>query len=613
MQNRQVLKEACYSKLEVDFTYIGATAIEDKLQRGVPDTIGQLTRYVCVCSWYWCVVCCVLLRMSPPPPFPFSLHSAGIRFWMCTGDKFSTALTISQTCNLKPRSNLLIPVEGYNVSDVASSLRTGIITAKTNGFIGRTQGAGAGSGSGRGGSAKSSVSVAGSAYGVRGPNGGTPAMTVIIRGKTLEVALEHCLTELSQLTLAATSVVCCRVTPKQKAELVKIVKQAGFLTLAIGDGGNDVSMIQEAHVGVGIRGKEGLQASRAADYVVVQFMTLQRLLLVHGRYSYYRTSLVAQYSFYKSFAFCFMQILYGFYSGFSGVSLFNSLCVAAYNALLFVPVVFFFVDKDVPEEYAMAHPEKYVVTQTGSYMTLRTMGLWFIRALVQAVLMTTMGLAIAKNSESDPYEVLGLMLFTTYLFVQDFTMLFELTCVTVYNIVSIFGLHMFANVAGVAMNRLGTASSLIDTGSFDATLNDPVFYFGNVLLIVLALLPVSAVRWYLQFFGWPFADYHRRRAAAANDSKPLPSRHSRHASSSAAGGGSAGARNGGGVETMNPFPSNASNSDSRRGSGFLLQNPSLSNPSARHALNSAAKAPRGDEGKASVASPSSVPPRPPPV
>ena len=174
---------------------------------------------------------------------------------------------------------------------------------------------------------------------------GTPqqGFTAIIRGTTLEPALEHHREDLSRLLLAASSVVCCRVTPKQKAELVKIVKDAGFMTLSIGDGGNDVSMIQEAHVGVGIRGKEGLQASRASDYTVVPFKSLRRLLLVHGRYSYYRTSLVAQYSFYKSFYFCLLQIGDGFVSGFAGVSLFNSLCVAAYNALLFVPVVFFFV------------------------------------------------------------------------------------------------------------------------------------------------------------------------------------------------------------------------------------------------------------------------------
>jgi phospholipid-translocating ATPase len=176
--------------------------------------------------------------------------------------------------------------------------------------------------------------------------------TVIVRGDTLEIALVDHKEKTAQLMMGATSAVCCRVTPKQKAELVKVVKDAGRMTLAIGDGGNDVSMIQEAHVGVGIKGKEGLQASRAADYVVAPFMSLQvsagrdvhvvrwpfrcivpvcahptsvtccsplclpcfadgsqRLLLIHGRYSYYRTSLVAQYSFYKSFLFCFLQVL----------------------------------------------------------------------------------------------------------------------------------------------------------------------------------------------------------------------------------------------------------------------------------------------------------------
>jgi hypothetical protein len=132
-----------------------------------------------------------------------------------------------------------------------------------------------------------------------------------------------CRERFGKLCRAADAVICCRVTPKQKADVVKLVKDSGSTTLAVGDGGNDVSMIQEAHVGVGIEGKEGLQAARAADYRVAQFMHLQRLLLIHGRYSYYRTCLVAQYSFYKSFCFCLCQVAFGFLSGFAGVSFFN--------------------------------------------------------------------------------------------------------------------------------------------------------------------------------------------------------------------------------------------------------------------------------------------------
>ncbi len=113
------------------------------------------------------------------------------------------------------------------------------------------------------------------AAGIAETKGKPQPYTVIVRGDTLEIAFVDHLGPLCTLMMGAMSAVCCRVTPKQKAQLVKVVKDAGHMTLAIGDGGNDVSMIQEAHVGVGIRGKEGLQASRAADYVVAPFMSLQ--------------------------------------------------------------------------------------------------------------------------------------------------------------------------------------------------------------------------------------------------------------------------------------------------------------------------------------------------
>lgn len=151
-----------------------------------------------------------------------------------------------------------------------------------------------------------------------GSAGLTP-YTLIVRGATLDVALTTLREKFGAVCLSADSVICCRVTPKQKGLLVKLVKDAGHLTLAIGDGGNDVAMIQEAAVGIGIRGKEGLQASRASDYQVPYFRALQRLLLIHGRYSYYRTCIVAQYSFYKSFLFCIMQIGFGFFSGYAGM------------------------------------------------------------------------------------------------------------------------------------------------------------------------------------------------------------------------------------------------------------------------------------------------------
>ena len=105
---------------------------------------------------------------------------------------------------------------------------------------------------------------------------------------------------------------------------------------------------------------------------------------MHGRYSYYRTALVAQYSFYKSFLFCVIQIGFGFFSVFAGVSLFNSLCVAAYNAVLFVPIVFFLVDRDIIQYTALSQPAAYRMCSEGTLMTARTMLAWLFRGLVRS-------------------------------------------------------------------------------------------------------------------------------------------------------------------------------------------------------------------------------------
>lgn len=105
------------------------------------------------------------------------------------------------------------------------------------------------------------------------------------------------------------SVLCCRVSPKQKAEMVNLIKDRNLetVTLAIGDGANDVNMITAAHVGVGILGVEGRQAARASDYSIAQFSFLKRLMFVHGRESYRKNSYVVCYNFYKNVLFVFPQ------------------------------------------------------------------------------------------------------------------------------------------------------------------------------------------------------------------------------------------------------------------------------------------------------------------
>ncbi len=123
---------------------------------------------------------------------------------------------------------------------------------------------------------------------------------------------DYLISRFYQVSSRCNSVICCRISPKQKAQMVEIVRREdkSLITLAIGDGANDVNMIKSAHVGVGIIGVEGNQASRAADYSISHFSALRRLLLVHGRESYRKNSFVVCYNFYKNVLLVMPQFWY---------------------------------------------------------------------------------------------------------------------------------------------------------------------------------------------------------------------------------------------------------------------------------------------------------------
>lgn len=125
----------------------------------------------------------------------------------------------------------------------------------------------------------------------------------------------------------ASVVLACRVSPKQKADIVTMVRssQPNAKTLAIGDGANDVNMITAAHVGIGISGLEGQQASRSADYSIGQFSFLIPLLFMHGRESYRRNAFLIIYMFYKNILFVMPQFWFGFWNVFSGQSIYDDL------------------------------------------------------------------------------------------------------------------------------------------------------------------------------------------------------------------------------------------------------------------------------------------------
>lgn len=143
----------------------------------------------------------------------------------------------------------------------------------------------------------------------------------------------------------ANSVICCRVSPKQKSDVVALAKRNGpWITLSVGDGANDVPMIMEAHIGVGIRGKEGSQAVRSADYAIGKFKFLQKLVMVHGRWGYRRVGVFICYYFYKNVILVFCELYFAFFNGYSGQIYFADWLPMLYNVFWTSwPCIFTFV------------------------------------------------------------------------------------------------------------------------------------------------------------------------------------------------------------------------------------------------------------------------------
>ncbi len=222
--------------------------------------------------------------------------------------------------------------------------------------------------------------------------GDTEELALIIDGKSLGFALEGETSEvLLELALMCKAVICCRVSPLQKALVVKLVKRnSSAILLAIGDGANDVSMIQAAHIGVGISGVEGLQAARSADVAISQFRFLKKLLLVHGAWSYQRVSKLVLYYFYKNIVLYMTQFWFSLYNNYSGQVAYESWTWLLYNIAFTVlpPFVIGVFDQFVSARMLDRYPQLYSLGQKNSFFTPVAFWQWvgnaFYHSLVSA-------------------------------------------------------------------------------------------------------------------------------------------------------------------------------------------------------------------------------------
>ncbi|XP_001603872.2 probable phospholipid-transporting ATPase VA isoform X2 [Nasonia vitripennis] len=455
-ENRERRLRESYTSLESHLTLLGATGIEDKLQAGVPEAMA-------------------------------SLVSAGIVVWVLTGDKPETAVNIAYSACLFTPAMQLLRLQARSKS-VAESLIHGHLEA-----IQRENAANAAAAAGE--SIPHELDPAERlAYRIGSPWQRQRAL--VVDGKTLTFILDprSGLTgPFLDLTRACSSVLACRATPLQKAYIVRVVKeQLRMRTLAIGDGANDVSMIQTADVGIGVSGREGTQAVMAADFSIARFPMLTRLLFVHGHWCYDRLSRMILYFFYKNATFVFLIFWYQLYCGFSGTVMIDQIYLMLYN-LIFTslpPLILGVYDQMAPASLLMELPRLYERGRLASVYQPHSFWVTMADALYQSIIIFFLTEAIYHDSDVDIWEfgttITSICIVVMLLHISVETRSWTLMHVAgmVCSVGAFFGFALIYNA--VCVNCMGLLCSY---WVMEVAIGRYIFWLTIIITSVLAILP----------------------------------------------------------------------------------------------------------------------------
>lgn len=503
LHDRDEQLDAIYEEIETDLLLMGVTAIEDKLQDGVPDTIANLSM-------------------------------AGIKIWVLTGDKQETAINIGYSCQLLTDDMAeVFVIDGVSYDDVdrqlakckdsirvvntflphgSSEAKSSTETANGGGAVSQ--------GSGVSPSRAANVKLNAPAVSVvtfsneyvsgGGPytadlhehnNDDSNGFAIVINGHSLVHCLHPKLEEkFLDVVLQCRSVICCRVTPLQKAMVVELIKKSRkAVTLAIGDGANDVSMIKAAHIGVGISGQEGMQAVLASDYSIAQFRFLQRLLLVHGRWSYYRMCKFLRYFFYKNFAFTVCHFWFAFFCGFSAQTVFDEMFISVYNLFYTsLPVLALGVfEQDVSDATSLQFPKLYAPGHTSQLFNKTE----FIKSTLHGCFTSLVLFLIPYGTYKDglapdgkilsDHMLLGSVVATILIIDNTTQIALDTTYWTVFNHITIWGSLVSYFVLDYFYNY---AIGGPYVGSLTVALTQATFWFTAVLTMIILMVPVVSWR-----------------------------------------------------------------------------------------------------------------------
>ena len=284
-------------------------------------------------------------------------------------------------------------------------------------------------------------------------------------------------------------VIACRVSPKQKAEIVELVKNKypEKRTLAIGDGANDVNMITAAHIGVGISGLEGQQAARASDYAIGQFKFLRNLLFVHGRESYRKNSYVVCYMFYKDVLFVMCIFWYGTVSAFSGLTIFEQWLYQLYNILFSCfPIMWFAVfDYELPKQILSKHPKYYIYTVNPT-LTNYKFGRWIFYAVWQSIVLCILAF-FPFESQGGSFWMEGNFVYLGVVLIVNIKILCDTSNHTLISLILAIGSIIMFLGGTVAVNYIKITELY---GTLEQTLPSFEFYY-ILILILLAIVQID--------------------------------------------------------------------------------------------------------------------------
>ncbi|XP_039001802.1 phospholipid-transporting ATPase 1-like [Hibiscus syriacus] len=460
--------------VECNLNLLGATAIEDKLQDGVPEAIE-------------------------------ALRQAGIKVWVLTGDKQETAISIGLSCKLLTADMQQIIINGNSEEECRSLLtdaktRYGVQPANrknknskrsNNPEIGYFE---------IPDDAKSS-NVLQQCSGKEEPDVCAP-LALIIDGNSLVYILEKDLqSELFDIATSCKVVLCCRVAPLQKAGIVDLIKsRTDDMTLAIGDGANDVSMIQMADVGVGICGQEGRQAVMASDFAMGQFQFLKRLLLVHGHWNYQRVGYLVLYNFYRNAVFVLMLFWYILCTAFSTTSALTDWSSVFYSVIYTsVPtIVVGVLDKDLSHKTLLKYPKLYGAGHRHEAYNLQLFWITMIDTLWQSLVLFYIPLFTYKESSIDIWSMGSLWTITVVILV-NIHLAMDIRRWVFITHAAVWGSIMITYACMVVLDSIPIFPNY---WTIYHLAKSPTYWLTISLIIIMALLPRFLLKVIHQIF-WP--------------------------------------------------------------------------------------------------------------